>query len=54
MNGAVKRQNCRYSTDGNPHYVTETCSQHPQKVNVLAEIFEDRIIGIFFDETLTA
>lgn len=54
LNGKVNRQNCRYWSTANPHWMTEAHTQYPQKVNVWAGIVEDRIIGpFFFDEPLT-
>ena len=54
VNGTVNRQNYRYWSDKNPHWMIETHTQHPQKVNVWAGICNNQIIGpYFFDGTLT-
>ncbi|KAL7292826.1 hypothetical protein TKK_0013650 [Trichogramma kaykai] len=42
------RQNCRYWSDTNPHWMREDKTQYPQKLNEWAEIVGDRIIGPFF------
>lgn len=55
LNGTVNRHNCRYWSIDNPHWMLETHTQHPQKLNVWAGIFRNRIIGPFFiNGTLTA
>ena len=55
LDGAVNRHNCRYWSDINPHWMRETNSQYPQKLNVWAGIVGTHIIGPFFiDGTLTA
>ncbi|KAL7292825.1 hypothetical protein TKK_0013650 [Trichogramma kaykai] len=48
LNGNVNRQNCRYWSDTNPHWMREDKTQYPQKLNEWAEIVGDRIIGPFF------
>ncbi|CAH1372527.1 unnamed protein product [Tenebrio molitor] len=48
LNGTVNRQNCRYWTRENPHWMQEIHTQYPQKVNVWARIIDDRILGPFF------
>lgn len=48
LNGNVNRQNCRYWSDTNPHWMREDKTQYPQKLNVWAGIVGDRIIGPFF------
>lgn len=32
INGAVNRHNCRYWSDENPHWMSDLCTQYPQKV----------------------
>ncbi|KAJ8939426.1 hypothetical protein NQ318_017972 [Aromia moschata] len=55
LNGEVKRHNCRYWSDENPHWMLKSCTQYPEKVNVWAGILDDRLIGPFFIEgNLTA
>jgi hypothetical protein len=46
----VNRHNCRYWNDETPYWMLEAHTQNPQKVNVLAEILNDRIVGPFFIE----
>lgn len=54
LNGHVNRQNCRYWSDTNPHWMQEYRTQRPQKVNVWAGIIGNTIIGpYFFEENLT-
>lgn len=54
LHGTVNRQNYRYWSQENPHWMTDTHTQYPQKVNVWAGIINDRIIGpFFFEENLT-
>lgn len=54
LNGTVNRQNCRYWSKENPHWAQVAHTQHPEKVNVWAGIFQDQIVGpYFFDENLT-
>lgn len=48
LNGTVNRHNCRYWSDSNPHWMVETHTQRPQKLNVWAGICGDRIVGPFF------
>lgn len=53
LNGEVNRHNCRYWSAENPHWIRENHTQYPQKVNVWAGIFGDRILGpIFFNNNL--
>lgn len=54
LNGHVNRQNTRYWSDENPHWMQEYHTQRPQKTNVWAGIVRNTIIGpYFFDENLT-
>lgn len=48
LNGHVNRHNCRYWSDVNPHWYSETHSQIPQKLNVCAGILGDHIVGPYF------
>lgn len=48
LNGNVNRHNCRYWSDSNPHWIEESHTQYPQKLNVWAGIIDDTIIGPFF------
>uniref|UniRef100_V5GPD3 Transposable element Tc3 transposase n=1 Tax=Anoplophora glabripennis TaxID=217634 RepID=V5GPD3_ANOGL len=50
LNGTVNKQNCRYWSDRNPHWMMEAHTQHPQKVNVWAGIVGNRILGPYFFE----
>jgi len=50
LNGSVNRQNMRYWADENPHWMRDSHTQYPQKVNVWAGIILNRIIGPFFIE----
>lgn len=53
LNGTVNRQNCRYWSKENPHWMMEGHSQYPRKINVWAGIINNKIIGpYFFDTTL--
>ncbi|XP_071055356.1 histone-lysine N-methyltransferase SETMAR-like [Onthophagus taurus] len=52
LNGTVKRQNCRYWSNENPHWISEVHTQYPQKVNVWAGIIHNKIIGPFFFEQI--
>lgn len=55
LNGIVNRQNCRYWSRQNPHWMMEAKTQYPKKLNVWLGIIEDRILGpYFFDGSLTA
>jgi len=55
LTGNVSRHNCRYWTNENPHWKRDNHTQYPQKVNVWAGIFNDRLVGPFFIEgNLTA
>lgn len=44
LDGAVNRHNSRYWSDINPHWMRETNSQYPQKLNVWAGIVGTHII----------
>ncbi|KAJ8960640.1 hypothetical protein NQ318_013932 [Aromia moschata] len=44
LNGHVNRQNTRYWSQENPHWMQEYHTQHPQKVNVWAGIVRNRIL----------
>lgn len=48
LNGTVNRQNCRYWSVNNPHWMRDCHTQHPQKVNVWCGIINSHIIGPFF------
>lgn len=48
LNGYVNRHNCRYWASENPHWMVESHTQHPEKVNVWAGIFGRKVIGPFF------
>lgn len=50
LNGTVNRQNCRYWSRENPHWMMEAHTQFPQKVNVWAGIINNQIIGPYFFE----
>lgn len=50
LNGEVNRHNSRYWCPENPLIAHEIHTQHPQKLNVWAGIFNDRIVGPFFIE----
>lgn len=48
LRGHVNRQNCRYWSRVNPHWMNEAHTQYPEKVNVWAGIVGNRILGPFF------
>lgn len=48
LNNEPNVQNCRYWSQENQNRFVETRTQYPQKVNVWAGIFGQRIIGPFF------
>ncbi|KAJ8937585.1 hypothetical protein NQ318_017654 [Aromia moschata] len=48
LHGFVNRQNCRYFSTENPHWMRELHTQNPEKVNVWAGIIGENIIGPFF------
>ena len=48
LHGSVNRHNCRYWSDENPHWMRDSHTQYPQKLNVWAGILGNTIIGPFF------
>ncbi|KAJ8946457.1 hypothetical protein NQ318_014445 [Aromia moschata] len=48
LHGHVNRQNCRYWSRENPHWMRELHTQNPEKVNVWGGIIGENIIGPFF------
>lgn len=48
LNGFINRHNCRYWANENPHWMEESHTQHPQKLNVWAGLIRGHIIGPFF------
>ena len=48
LHGHANRQNCRYWSAENPHWMREEHMQYPEKVNVWGGIVGDHIIGPFF------
>lgn len=50
LNSTVNRQNCRYWSDENPHWMRDLHTQYPQKLNVWAGFYERGITGPFFIE----
>jgi len=55
LDGLVNRHNSRYWSDSNPHWMRESKSQYPQKLNVWTGIVGEHIIRPFFiDGNLTA
>ncbi|KAJ8935534.1 hypothetical protein NQ318_001765 [Aromia moschata] len=48
LHGHGNRQNCRYWSRENPHWMRERHTQNPEKVNVWAGIIVEYIIGHFF------
>lgn len=50
LSGHANRQNCRYWSTENPHWMREEHTQYPVKVNVWAGIVGNHIIGPFFIE----
>ena len=48
FDGTCNRHNCRYWAETNPHWAREDKSQYPEKLNVWAGIFNNRIVGPFF------
>ncbi|KAJ8956539.1 hypothetical protein NQ318_019262 [Aromia moschata] len=54
LNGTVNKQNCRYWSTENTHWMMESNTQYPEKVNVWAGIINSQMIGpYFFDSSLT-
>ena len=53
LNGVVNRQNCRYWSATNQHWMTEAHTQYPQSVNVWAGSRKSSNWPNFFDENLT-
>jgi len=54
LSGNVHKQNCRFWADHNPHWVEESHTQRPQKLNVWCGFSKRRIFGpYFFDAPLT-
>lgn len=55
INGEVNKQNFRYWSEQNPHWVENVNTQATMKVNVWCAIWDNKIIGsFFFDNTVTA
>lgn len=52
LNGTVNRHNCRYWSDSNPRVFHQVQTQYPEKLNVWAGIFGDRLIGPFFYQVI--
>lgn len=53
LNGEMNRQNCRYWATENPHWMQESHTQNPQKLNVWAGFTRGHILGpYFFDGSL--
>lgn len=52
LNGEVNRQNCRYWAEENPHWMRQSHTQRPQKINVWAGIVGDHVVGPIFIENL--
>lgn len=48
LNGKVNRRNCQYWSIDNLHYIQETFTQHPQKINLWAAIFTNLVIDPVF------
>lgn len=48
LHGKVNTQNFRYWAKQNPHWMAQTHTQRPQKVNVWAGLCRGQIIGPFF------
>ena len=45
LNGNVNRHNCRFWASENPHWLIESHTQNPQKLNVWAGMINDGIVG---------
>lgn len=55
LHGFYNKQNYRYWCQENPHWIRETRTQRPEKINVWTGILGNNIIGPFFiDGNLTA
>lgn len=50
LNGNVNRHNCRFWSDTNPHWMLESHTQYPEKINIWAGILNNTLIGPFFIE----
>jgi len=50
INGNVNLHNCRFSSDANPHWIEETRTQYPEKLNVWAGTLNNALNGPFFIE----
>lgn len=48
LHGHAHRQNCRYWSTENPHWIRDEHTQYPEKVNVWAGIVGNYVIGPFF------
>lgn len=48
LSGSVNRQNLRNWADVNPHWMRDSHTQHPQKLNVWAGIIGQNIVGPYF------
>lgn len=47
VHGQVSRHNCRFWSDENPHWMRESHTQRPEKINVWAGIVDTHIVGPF-------
>lgn len=54
LNGSANQHNLRYWTDENPHWMRDCHKQYPQKINVWAGMFSNRIRPFVLDGNLTA
>lgn len=50
LNGTVNRQNCRYYSMINPHWILGSHTQHLRKLNMWAGIVANRMVGTFFSK----
>lgn len=48
LSGHVNRHNCRYWSDSNPHWISDTNEQSTPRIMVWAAICDDHVIGPFF------
>lgn len=46
--GMVNRHNFRYWSNEDPYWLLEPNTQIPEKLNVLAGVYRDRVVGPFF------